>query len=149
VAGQRRLQQAAVRALDFGTTLPYAAQPPGDVIDLVPSHQHQLRSTSCGHRPAAQVTDGPLDKTGLVDRPGSAFSTVTVPETAIVASQGLQLRLYQGGSDSPTLDLRVPPETHFDWQQHPPLPPPFSGQLHPGNPSRWHLPFLASRECLA
>ena len=122
------LAAGRVRALDFGTTLPYTTQPPGDVIYLVPSNQHQLLSQLQQIYPAAQVTGGPLDNAWSIDAEAPLFSTVTVPQAAIVASQSLQLRLYQRGSDSPTVDLRVR-ETHFDWQQHPPLPPPFSGQL--------------------
>jgi hypothetical protein len=122
------LAAGRVRALDFGTTLPYTAQPPGDVIYLVPSNQHQLLSQLRQIYPAAQVTDSPLDNAWSIDPETPLFSTVTVPQTAIVASQGLQLRLYQSGSDSPTLEVMVR-ETYFDWQRYPPLPPPFSGQL--------------------
>ncbi len=135
--GMRLLAGAAINAgrvqrLDFGTTLPYAAAPPGDVIYLVPIGQGQVLEQLHQIYPAATPVANTPDNAWTLEGRRALFSILSVPQQMILDSQGLHLRAYQGDRPedmaSPALDA-ITPSLALSWGSHPPLPPPFYAEL--------------------
>lgn len=126
------INEGRVQALDFGTTMPYAATPPGDVIYLVPVGQGQVLEQLHQMYPAAAVTNDTPDNAWTLEGRRALFSILTVPRQLILDSQGLHLLAYQGdrpeAMTSPALDTITPALT-LSWGSHPPLPPPFYAEL--------------------
>ncbi len=117
-----------VQPLDFGTTMPYAALPPGDVVYLVPLSQGQVLDQLRMIYPQAPVNNSALDAAWSPDNRRAAFSVVTVPRQMIVDSQALRLTIFAEGDPSAAVDVNAA-TTSFDWQSHPPLRPPFTARM--------------------
>jgi hypothetical protein len=121
-----------VQVLDFGTTLPYSATPPGDVVYLVPVAQSQVLDQLMQMYPDAPVVNSAPDNAWTLEGRRALFSIVIVPRQRILDSQGLRLVAYQGSEPGATataaLDMTVP-ALPLGWQNYPPLPPPFVAEL--------------------
>jgi hypothetical protein len=120
-----------VQMLDFGTTLPYAALPPGDVVYLVPAGQNQVLEQVLLAYPAAEVADSTLENAWSPSAQRRSFILATVSREAVLKSQALHLRLDRG-EPSETGDAELEAfvaTTALDWQAHPPAPPPFTARL--------------------
>ncbi|MCS6827138.1 MAG: hypothetical protein NZ553_11035 [Caldilinea sp.] len=120
-----------VQMLDFGTTLPYAALPPGDVVYLTPGGQNQVLEQVLLTYPAAEVVNSAPEEAWLPAAQRTAFTQALVSRQTILDHQAFQLRLYRGapteagGAEFETLVAT----TAFDWQARPPAPPPFTARL--------------------
>lgn len=120
-----------VQRLDFGTTLPYAALPPGDVVYLVPGSQNQILEQVLLAYPSAEVVDSALENAGSPGAQRRSFILVTVSRETVLGSQAFHLRLDRGKSPKAgeaEFETFVA-TTEFDWQAHPPAPPPFTARL--------------------
>ncbi|MFO7631461.1 MAG: glycosyltransferase family 39 protein [Caldilinea sp.] len=121
-----------VQTLDFGTTMPYAMLPPGDVIYLAPMGQSQVIDQLQQMYPSAAVGASAVENSWSTESRRPSFSVVTVPLQMIVDSQAMRLLLYPGSevsnTENPAVDAIVQ-ATGFDWQGRPPLPPPFAARL--------------------
>jgi hypothetical protein len=121
-----------VQVLDFGTTMPYAATPPGDVVYLVPVGQGQVLEQLRQIYPDAPLANNAPDNAWTLEGRRALFSTLTVPRQMILDSQGLHLLAYQGvapdSATPPALDTVIPAPA-LSWGSYPPLPPPFYAEL--------------------
>ena len=118
-----------VQPLDFGTTMPYAALPPGDVVYLVPLGQGQVLDQLRMMYPEAPVSNSALEAAWSPDNRRAAFSVVSVPRQMIVDSQALRLTLFPANESAAAVDVTAA-TTAFDWQSYPPLPPPFVARMN-------------------
>lgn len=117
-----------VQPLDFGKTMPFAAQPPGDVIYLAPTSQSQVLDQLRAMYPGVQVSNSALDAAWSLENRRAAFNVVTVPRQMIVDSQALRLVIFPDAEPTAAVDVHAT-TTSFDWQSRPPLPPPFTARM--------------------
>jgi sugar lactone lactonase YvrE len=126
------INEGRVQVLDFGTTMPYAATPPGDVIYLVPVGQGQVLEQLRQMYPDALLANNTPDNAWTLEARRALFSILTVSRQMILDSQGLRLLVYQDatpdGAATPALDSVIPAPT-LNWGSYPPLPPPFHAEL--------------------
>lgn len=120
-----------VQMLDFGTTLPYAAAPPDDVVYLLPAGQTQLLEQLLLAYPGAEVVDSVADNAWSSRAQRQTFIQATVSRQEILNRQTFHLRLERGEfTESGEAELEAfIAATAFDWQAHPPAPPPFTARL--------------------
>ncbi|HHW85257.1 MAG TPA: hypothetical protein GX400_03490 [Chloroflexi bacterium] len=126
------INDGRVQTLDFGTTMPYSATPPGDVIYLVPIGQGQVLEQLHQMYPDAPLASNTPDNAWALEGRRALFSILTVPRAMILASQGVHLLAYPGDHAeavaAPALDT-ITPSLTLGWGSYPPLPPPFYAEL--------------------
>lgn len=120
-----------VQMLDFGTTLPYAAQPPGDVVYLTPVGQNQVLEQVLLTYPGVEVVNSAPEEAWSPVARRTAFTQATVSRQTILEHQALRLRLYRGApTEAETAEFEaLVATTAFDWQARPPAPLPFAARL--------------------
>ena len=118
------LAAGRIQPLDLARTLPYAAEPPGDLLYLLPLQDSQVLDV-LGRLYPAGVAATRLDESGQ----RSLFNSFEVAQADVLATQALQMTVFTGPTvGAGTVQASTVKALDFPWGTQPPLPDPFNAQ---------------------